>query len=152
MPLTFTGSTATRGTDYTLAGAAGTGLAYTNLNAGTATVKFTGPSETVATITLTTVDDGIEDSDETVDIALGTLSDNAVLFGVGGVSGTGDPAVVTITDVVVAGVTITESGEATAVFEDGTVTDTYTVVLDSAPSASVTVECDGAGWSGCGRP
>ncbi|MFC1766916.1 hypothetical protein ACFL6U_33180, partial [Planctomycetota bacterium] len=50
--------------------------------------------------------------------------------------------VATITDNDTAGVTITESGGSTDVAEEGPTSDTYTVVLDSQPSSTVTVTVD----------
>ena len=77
VPLTF-GGTATRGTDYTMTGATATGVQYNNLNSGSATVVFTGPTSgttaRTATITLSAeTDSTVESTPETVIIGLGTL-------------------------------------------------------------------------------
>ena len=76
VPLTFAG-TATRNTDYTLSESLATGVTYSNLNSGTASVKFNGPNSgttaSVATITFNaTADSTSESPEETVDIGLGT--------------------------------------------------------------------------------
>ena len=80
VPLTFSGSTAMRGTDYTLRGISASGVTYTNLNSGNATVTFgRGGSGSVATATLTlsaTADDADELGGETVNIDMGALVDN----------------------------------------------------------------------------
>jgi len=79
VPLTFAG-TAQRNTDYTLAcpGSPPTGVVCNNLNTGTATVTFTGPttgmSATSVTLTLSaSADSATESGGETVNIGLGTL-------------------------------------------------------------------------------
>ena len=62
-------------------GPAASGVVYTNLNSGAASVKFTGPSAAVATVVLTAVTAG-----GTVDINLGTVEANAAVTAAGGVS------------------------------------------------------------------
>ena len=72
-PLAFAGA-ATRGTDYTLAGATQAGVAYNNLNSGSASVVFTGPSPTATTITFSASTDNASEGSETVEIGLGALA------------------------------------------------------------------------------
>ena len=143
VPLTFRG-TATHNRDYTLSGTAATGVEYNNLNTGSARVVFTGPDSgataTMASITLSATADGVAESAlETVDIGLGIIT-NTGLSNAGGVIPTASLAPFTITDGVLAGVSITESGGSTSVREAaGGRTDSYTVVLNSQPTASVTI-------------
>ena len=87
VPLSF-GGTATRGTDYTMTGAAADGVQYNNLDNGSATVVFTGPKSgataTTATITLSAASDGVvESTAETVDIDLGTTTNTGLKDGGG---------------------------------------------------------------------
>ena len=143
VPLTFRG-TATRNMDYTLSGTAATGVDYNNLNTGSTRVVFTGPDSgataTMASITLSATADGVaENALETVDIVSGIIT-NTGLTHAGGVIPTASLAPFTIADGVLAGVTITESGGSTTVTEAaGSPTDTYTLVLNSQPTASVTI-------------
>jgi len=53
-----------------------------------------------------------------------------------------DSVVANVTDNDVAGVTITESGDSTDVDEEGPTSDTYTVVLDTLPTDTVTITVD----------
>ena len=144
VPLTF-GGTASRGTDYTMTGAAAAGVRYGNLDSGNANVVFTGPESgataTTATITLSaTSDSTAESTPETVDIAFGTIT-NTGLTGAGGVSGTDSLAEFNISDPLPgAGVTVstgslalTELGAANAMEK------AYTLVLDTDPGADVTI-------------
>ena len=143
VPLTFRG-TATRNMDYTLSGTAATGVDYNNLNTGSTRVVFTGPASgataTSASITLSATADGVaENALETVDIVSGIIT-NTGLTDAGGVMPTASLAPFTIADGVLAGVTITEAGGFTTVTEAaGGRTDTYTLVLNSQPTASVTI-------------
>ena len=135
LPLVF-GGTATRGTDYTVEGAPGDGIAYANLNSGAASVTFTGPDSgataRVATFTLRVADDGQREStDETVAIDLGA----AVASGLGGGASTADGlarfslADVTPRVVVSRGSIVFAEGEAT----------TYAVRLATDPGTRVRV-------------
>ena len=88
VPLSFAGA-AVRNTDYTLSGAPATGVAYNNLNSGTASVVFTGPnagaSAAVARITLSANSDGAAENPEAVDIGLGSLTPSGLDGGANGV-------------------------------------------------------------------
>ena len=144
VPLAFAG-TATRGTDYTMTGTSATGVQYNNLDRGNARVVFNGPTSgataTRATIALrATADNTVESPAETVDIGLGTVT-NTGLTNFGGVTQTDSLGQFTIVDVTSAGVSITESGGSTSVTEAAGLrnTDTYTVVLKSQPTATVTI-------------
>ena len=143
VPLTF-GGTATLGTDYTMTGTSATGVQYNNLDRGNARVVFNGPTSgataTRATITLRATADSTAESTETVEISLGAIT-NTGLSNFGGVTQTDSLAPFTIADVTPAGVSITESDGSTSVTEAAgpTNTDTYTVVLKSEPTATVTI-------------
>ncbi len=104
VPLTF-GGDATRGTDYTTAcpTTLPTGVTCANLDSGTPTVTFTGPSTgaTVTTVTLTltaTTDNTAEAGGESVVIGLGTLNASSGTGLGGGASGTDSLADFDITD------------------------------------------------------
>ncbi len=86
-----------------------------------------GADSGMVTFTFTPTDDDVDEGDESV-----TLSANHSSIMITDIS-------FTITDDDTAGVTITESSDSTSVGENGG-TDTYTVVLDSKPTANVTVE------------
>ena len=138
VPLAF-GGTATRGTDFTMAGASATGVRYRNLNSGNASVVFTGPQSgataTTATITLSAMPDSIaESTPETVDIAFGTII-NTGLTGAGGVSEADNLAEFNIADPPPGGVIFPASP--LRLLENGSAT--YTVALDRAPTADVTL-------------
>ena len=143
VPFTFAG-TATRGTDYTMTGTSATGVQYNNLDRGNARVVFNGPTSgataTRATITLRATADNTAESTETVEISLGAIT-NTGLSNFGGVTQTDSLAPFTIADGTPAGVSITESGGSTSVTEAAGLrnTDTYTVVLKSQPTATVTI-------------
>ncbi len=144
VPLTF-GGTATRGTDYTLAGTQATGVQYNSLNSGSATVVFTGPTSgttaTTATLTLSATTDSIVESPaETVVIGLGTLT-NTGLTNAGGVSETDSLGDFSISDPPPAGgVTVSEASLAlTELGAPTAVEKTYTLVLATDPGADVTI-------------
>ncbi|GAB4410284.1 MAG: hypothetical protein Fur0044_03990 [Anaerolineae bacterium] len=119
----LTGSTATLSADY-------------SLTAGTNISSLTGSSFTIAAgqssgvITVVPVDDQIDDDGETVQLNL-----NA---GSGYTLGATSTATLTITDNDTRGVTVIEAGGSTTVTEGG-ITDTYTIQLDTIPTATVTV-------------
>ena len=143
VPLTF-GGTATLGTDYTMTGTSATGVQYNNLDRGNARVVFNGPTSgataTRATITLRATADSTAESTETVEISLGAIT-NTGLSNFGGVTQTDSLGQFTIADGTPAGMSITESDGSTSVTEAAgpTNTDTYTVVLKSEPTATVTI-------------
>ncbi len=141
VPLQFSGGTV--GTDFTLALTAATGV---SLNATTGVVTFTGPtgSPLVATVTLTALSDDDADHDPiTVSIPATSIGTAPILTATGlGVNTNTAPAatgsrtgagVITVTDDDTRGLTLTSP----AVTEGGS--GTYTVVLDTKPSAAVTV-------------
>ena len=113
---TLSGS-ASRGTDYTISG----------VNSNSATVSVAAGA-TSATIAITITDDADDESNETVILTLGT--------GTGYTVGSQTIHTLTITDNDTAGVTVTPTSRTVA--EAGG-TATYTVVLDSRPSGSVTI-------------
>ncbi len=104
VPLTF-GGDATRGTDYTTAcpTTLPTGVTCANLDSGTPTVTFTGPSTgataTQVTLTLTAATDNTtETGGESVVIGLGTLNASSGTGLEGGASGTDSLEDFNITD------------------------------------------------------
>ena len=94
VPLTF-GGTANRGTDYTVAceNTSG-GVQCRNLHNGNAEIVFTGGpgAKRTATLTLTGVEDSVEEGSESVTVALGTLNAGSGTNLGGGASGTGSVA------------------------------------------------------------
>ncbi len=113
---TLSGS-ASRGTDYTISG----------VNSNSATLSVAAGA-TSATIAITITDDADDESNETVILTLGT--------GTGYTVGSQTTHTLTITDNDTAGVTVTPTSRTVA--EAGG-TASYTVVLDSRPSGSVTI-------------
>ncbi len=139
VPLSFTG-TAQRGTsnDYTLTCASllPKGVTCSNLNSGTATVLFTGPSTgqsaTSVILTLTARADGTtESSGETVNVNLGSVT---VTGSGGGVTTTDNFGQFTINDPPTPVVSITGGS---AVTEGGTAS--FTLTATPAPAGSITV-------------
>ncbi len=101
----------------------------------TTTLVFTSANwDTAKTVVVTGVSDGVDDGDiaYTIITSVADASDP-------GYSGMNpDNVSVTNVDDDTVGVTVTQSGGTTVVTEDGG-TDSYTIVLDSEPSANVTV-------------
>jgi hypothetical protein len=120
---------ATAGNDYSFALDAASGVTFD----GT-TLSFAA-GETTATFTIAVQGDQVDEG--TSETAILTL-ENPTGLDAGVIEGT-NPAELTITDDDTAGVTITESSGSTTVSEDGS-QDTYTVVLDSQPTADVTID------------
>ncbi len=114
--VTQTPGTATTPADYTLS---------------STSVTFAAASQSAATqpIAIAIVDDVITESDETFTLGFGAVT------GTGTASGT---HTVTITDNDTPGITVTESGGNTSVIEGGA-NDSYSVVLNSQPTANVTI-------------
>ena len=118
-------------------------IPITTTNQGTATdADYSGvplevtfqSGDTEVTFTFTATDDPVDDDGEWVKVTFGALS--------AGVSeGTTTEATVSITDNDVSGVTVSET--ALTVPEGGTAGETYTVVLDSQPTADVVVTVAG---------
>jgi hypothetical protein len=104
--------------------------------AGVAITKTftTGNWGTAQTVTVTAVDDTDEEGDHTSTIthAASSYDPNYSGIAIGLVT-------VAVSDNDVASVILTESGNSTTVNEEGTTTDTYTVVLASQPTADVTI-------------
>jgi len=94
-------------------------------------VTFAAASQSAATqpIAIAIVDDTITESNETFTLGFGAVT------GTGTASGT---HTVTITDNDTPGITVTESGGNTSVVEGGA-NDSYSVVLNSQPTANVTI-------------
>ena len=118
-------------------------IAVTSGDTGAATVSpaaltFTASNwQTAQTVTVTGVDDGVDQSSNRMVAISHTATSTDT-----GYNGLSASVTATVVDNDTAGVTITESGSppATSVdeFIDG-LTDTYTVVLDSEPAASVEI-------------
>ena len=114
VPFTLTG-TASESADYTITSSPIT------ISAGS----------TTQTITVTIVNDSIDESDETVIATMGTPT-NAD-------AGTTTVHTLTVTDNDTAGLTFAEEGGSLLLTEGSVITDTFTLVLDSQPTADVTV-------------
>lgn len=93
----------------------------------------TGNWSTAQTVTVAAVNDFVAEGNHTGSISHSASSSDANYNGIGIVGVTAS-----ITDNETAGVTVTQSGGSTSVTEAGT-TDTYTVVLTSEPTASVSI-------------
>lgn len=93
------------------------------------------------TVTLTATNDDIAEAPQTSSIAHSVTSADSLYDGISAASVTA-----TVTDNDTAGVVITQSGGTTAITEGG-VTDTYTIVLQSQPTANVTVTVSADGES-----
>ncbi len=99
---------------------------------GSVTSPVTVPKgDTTLTIPIPTVDDAVDEDDETFTVIVATTATGWVKTGDGG-----DTAVVTIVDNDAAGITMT-AARPLVVSEGGSAT--YTVVLNSRPTANVTV-------------
>ena len=124
--------------DFTVS-VSGTGVAATGLDTASPVVTFTGDDDNtvqVATLTFTpTAGTDADGADETVRVGFGSPG-SATNVG-GGAAGTGSVDL-TIDD----SVGLTVSSTTLTVEEEGS--NTYTVVLDSQPSATVTVTVGGA--------
>lgn len=92
---------------------------------------------TPQTITVTAVDDAIAEGAHTSTITHTAASADSNYNGVSIVN-----VVANITDNDTAGVVITQSGGSTDVSETGPTSDTYTIVLNSEPTANVTITID----------
>ncbi len=93
--------------------------------------------DTAQTVTVKAIDDEEVEGDHTSTITHTAASSDNDYDGI-----TIDSVVANVTDNDVAGVTITESGGSTDVAEEGPTSDTYTVVLDTLPTATVTITVD----------
>ena len=125
---TLNGGAFTQNTAVALTVSAGTAAETDDYAAGTATLTIlAGQTAGTATLTLTPVDDDIDEEDETV-IVKGTVTGLEVT-----------PDTVTITDNDSAGVTVSHSALGVYPFARAH----YTVVLDSQPSGTVTVSVEG---------
>ncbi|MEG4990191.1 DUF4347 domain-containing protein, partial [Microcoleus sp. BR0-C5] len=119
------GGTATTGVDYDNAIVTGTGVTATG-----STVSFAA-NATIATIAVAVVGDRITEPDETLEL---TLS-NATAPGTAKIIGS--PITTTIQDDDIAGISITPTSGLTTTEAGGTAT--FTVVLDTQPTADVTI-------------
>ncbi len=151
VPLSVSGAGVTTD-DWSLALKTGagrnTGVVLSGETTATPSLRFSGAAAETARLVLTATPDKVtETGGETLSVALGP--DDATANGFDrtslatNVGGGADPDVsadeFTLTVNEVPGVTVTETGGSTTVSEDGTVTDSYEVVLDTAPSANVTI-------------
>ena len=116
---------------------ANTAAADFTLSAARTLTIAAGETTSTGTVTITAAGDDVDGPNKSVTVS-----------GAASGGGAANPASVTltITDDDTAGVTVTESGSpaGTAVDEDGTDTDTYTVVLDSEPLSNVVVRATAA--------
>ncbi|HVP12283.1 MAG TPA: Calx-beta domain-containing protein, partial [Phycisphaerae bacterium] len=122
---------------FTVGGTASTPSDYT-ITASPITITA---GSTTATITISIVNDLIDEPDETVIVTMGTPT--------GADQGTTAVHTATILDDDVAGVIVTETGGSTNLTEGGA-TDTYTIVLNSQPTADVTITVAPDGRSSVG--
>ena len=107
-----------------------------------ATLTFTtGNWNTAQTVTVTGVDDDVDQSSNRMVIITHTMTSTDPLYRMLGEVWDANPITVTVVDDDVAAVPIAETNGATSVSEASGVgnTDTYTVVLDTLPSASVEI-------------
>ena len=93
VPLNF-GGVANRNSEYTVACASAGGVQCNNLNSGNASVTFTGSTgganaSATATLTITGIEDNVEEGSESVTVSLGTLDANSGTNLDGGASGSG---------------------------------------------------------------
>ena len=96
-------------------------------------VRFTAGGTLSQMFAVTAVDDAVDEADETVTLGFQTLPARVT-------AGSPDEAVVTLTDDDMRGVTVSERELTIAEGDSGS----YTVVLDSEPTAAVTVTIGGA--------
>ena len=90
VPVNF-GGVANRNSEYTVACASTPGVQCNNLNSGNASVTFTGGANAsaTATLTITGIEDNVEEGSESVTVSLGTLDANSGTNLDGGASGSG---------------------------------------------------------------
>ena len=90
VPLNF-GGVANRNSEYTVACGSAGGVQCNNLNSGNASVTFTGGANAsaTATLTITGIEDNVEEGSESVTVSLGTLDANSGTNLDGGASGSG---------------------------------------------------------------
>ena len=90
VPLNF-GGVANRNSEYKVACASAGGVQCNNLNSGNASVTFTGGANAsaTATLTITGIEDNVEEGSESVTVSLGTLDANSGTNLDGGASGSG---------------------------------------------------------------
>ena len=90
VPLNF-GGVANRNSEYRVACASAQGVQCNNLNSGNASVTFTGGANAsaTATLTITGIEDNVEEGSESVTVSLGTLDANSGTNLDGGASGSG---------------------------------------------------------------
>ena len=90
VPLNF-GGVANRNSEYTVDCASAQGVQCNNLNSGNASVTFTGGANAsaTATLTITGIEDNVEEGSESVTVSLGTLNANSGTNLDGGASGSG---------------------------------------------------------------
>ena len=93
VPLNF-GGVANRNSEYRVSCASAGGVQCNNLNSGNASVTFTGSTgganaSATATLTITGIEDNVEEGSESVTVSLGTLDANSGTNLDGGASGSG---------------------------------------------------------------
>ena len=111
----------------------GNGAVAADYSVSATEVTFTAGGALSQTLTLTAVDDAIDDDDETVALGFGTLPARVA-------AATPESATVTITDDDARAVTVSETERTIPEGES----DSYTVVLGSEPTATVTVTVNGS--------
>nr|CAD5910510.1 hypothetical protein NO713_00002 [Planktothrix pseudagardhii] len=116
--------------DVTVTAISGTATAGSDYKAGPFLVSFI-PSQTNAFVSLEILGDLIDESDENIDLQITGFSGDGVL-------GTLTNATLSLTDDDTTGVSITQTGSSTDIAEGG-LSDTYNIVLNSVPTAPVTI-------------
>ena len=147
VPLTIAG-TATRGTDYTLSATPRNNVTYQNLNKGSASVTYTGPtSRSVSILLHTVVDDVVEATAETVDIGPGPLNENSGTGLDGGALGVDRPNVFTIEDLAAntVSLSVSDDGEAAEGDDALTITATLDRANDSGSAISIPIQVASTG-------
>ena len=128
--VTATASAAVSGNQAVTVGVSGTGITTGDYSLSNGTLTIAN-GQTTGSVTFTVVDDALVEGTETATLTISNPSSGLVL-------GNTISQTIAITDNDTAGITITPSGGTTAITEGGA-TDTYTVVLNSQPTADVTI-------------
>ncbi|QQE67310.1 hypothetical protein GFS31_40230 [Leptolyngbya sp. BL0902] len=128
--VTATASAAVVGDQTVSLGVSGTGITAGDYTLSNGVITLANGA-TTGSVTFTVVDDDLAEGTEIATLTISNPSAGIVL-------GTTTSRTITLTDNDTAGVIITQSGGSTTLTEGGA-TDSYTVVLNSQPTANVTI-------------
>ena len=128
--VTATASSAVSGIQTVNVAVTGTGITAGDYNLSNSTITIPN-SATTGSVTFTVVDDALVEGTETATLTISNPSAGITL-------GATTTQNITITDNDTAGATIVQSSGSTDLTEGGA-TDTYTIVLNSQPTANVTI-------------